>query len=239
MRILWATLRIAFAVAGVAAIVGQLVLSISVVEGSGRSVGLLIWNFFSFFTIDSNVLAVVVLLLGAARLVTKPGADPRWFTVLRLVAVTYMTTTGVVYNLLLRNIELPQGSTLPWSNEILHVVAPAFMVLDWLLAPGRTPLGYWRSIRVVVVFPIVWAVYTLIRGPFVPNELTGASYWYPYPFLNPHQSPNGYLSVALYILLIAAIIGLIAAGAVWVSRRGRRHRDDHRERRSEAVTTTG
>jgi hypothetical protein len=234
MRILWAVLRIVFAAAGAAAIVGQLAFSISVIEDSGRTVSLLVWNFFSFFTVDSNVLAVAVLLLGSYVLLSRRGPDPRWFTVLRLVAVTYMTTTGVVYNLLLRNVDLPQGSTLPWSNEILHLVAPIFMLLDWCFAPGRTPLPYWRSIRVVVIFPIVWAAYTLVRGPFVPNEVTGATYWYPYPFLDPNQSPNGYLSVAFYVVLIAAIIGLVAAGAIWVSRRGMR-RDDERPEARESV----
>jgi carbon starvation protein CstA len=222
MRILWAILRIVVAAGVIAAIVGQLMRSVSLVEGSDRSVALLFWNFFSFFTVDSNTLAVVVLLMGAWFLFTRSGPDAHWFTVLRLVLVTYMTTTGVVYNLLLRNVDLPQGSTLPWSNEVLHVIAPIFVLLDWLLAPGRTPLPYWRSIRIVVIFPVIWAAYTLIRGPFTPNELTGASSWYPYPFLNPNQSANGYLSVAFYVLLIAVIIGVIAAGAIWVSRLGSR-----------------
>jgi carbon starvation protein CstA len=234
MRVAWAVLRIIVAGAVVAAIVGQLALSISVAERSGRTVGLLVWNFFSFFTVDSNALTVVVLLMGAWFLLTRGGPDTRWFTVLRLVLVTYMTTTGIVYNLLLRNVDLPQGSTLPWSNEVLHVVAPLFVLLDWLLAPGRTPLPYWRSIRVVVVFPIVWAAYTLVRGPFTPNEVTGASYWYPYPFLDPHRSENGYLSVVFFVVLIAAIIGLVAAGAIWVSRRGS---GDGRPRTHEADAT--
>jgi hypothetical protein len=49
--------------------------------------------------------------------------------------------------------------------------------------------------------------------------MRGHGYWYPYPFLDPHLSPNGYLSVTFYIILIAAVIGLTAAGVVWVSRR--------------------
>ncbi len=220
MRIFWAVLRIIAAGAVVAAIVGQLVVSAENVAAAGKSVGLLFWNFFSFFTIDSNTLTVVVMLMGAFFLLTRKGDDTRWFTVLRVALVTYMSTTGIVYNLLLRNVELPQGTvTVEWSNTILHVIGPIFVVLDWLLAPGRIPLPYWKTIRVVVIFPIIWAVYTLIRGPFTPNEATGADYWYPYPFLDPHLSPNGYLSVAFYVILIAVIIGLVAALAIYVSRR--------------------
>lgn len=219
MRVLWAILRIVFAGAALAAIIGQMAHSIEQVVSSGRSVGLFVWNFFSFFTIESNSLTVVVLLMGAYFLLTRKGEDTHWFTVLRLVLFTYMSTTGIVYNLLLRNVELPQGTTVPWSNEILHLIGPAFIIIDWLFAPGRIPLPYWKTIRVVVIFPIIWAAYTLIRGPFIPNELTGESYWYPYPFLNPNISPNGYLSVSFYVILIAVIIGLVAALGVYISRR--------------------
>jgi len=32
-------------------------------------------------------------------------------------------------------------------------------------------------------------------------------------------SPQGYVSVAFYVVLIAAVIGLTAAGVLWISRR--------------------
>ncbi len=155
-----------------------------------------------------------------AGLTRKGAADPAWFNGLRAAIVTYMVVTGVVYNLLLRNVELPQGTTVPWSNEILHVVGPLWMLLDWLLVSGRLALA-WKSILFIVIFPLVWGIYTLIRGPITPDEMQGKDYWYPYPFLNPNISPNGYLSVAFYIILIAVVIGITAAGVVWVSRRKR------------------
>jgi len=222
MRITFAVARLAVAGAIVAAVVGQLATSLAywrdVVGIEDPTIQVV--NFFSFFTIESNLLAVVVLVAGAIILLARRGEDPRWFLVLRLCVVTYMVTTGIVYNLLLRGIQLPQGSTLPWSNEILHVVGPLWMLLDWLLAPGRRPLA-WRSAWVVVVFPIVWAGYTLIRGPLTADAVLGRDYWYPYPFLDPNLAPTGYWSVALYIVLIAAVIGLTALAAVWISRRAR------------------
>ncbi|CAN5195589.1 Pr6Pr family membrane protein [soil metagenome] len=220
MRILFAVLRVAVAAATVAAVVAQLDQSISNWVAAGvTNLPLSILNFFSFFTIESNVLAMVFCLIGAFLLVARRGTpDPAWFNGLRAGATTYMVVTGIVYNLLLRGIELPQGTTVPWSNEVLHVVVPVWMLLDWLLVPGRAQLA-WKSIVGVIVFPIVWVVYTLVRGPFTPDELHGRSYWYPYPFLNPNLSQNGYLSVSFYVILIAVVIGLTAAGVVWVSRR--------------------
>ncbi len=220
MRILFALIRIAVAVAIVAAIVAQLGQSVSNwIAGGVTNLSITYANFFSFFTIESNVATVVVCLIGAFFLLTRKGAaDPTWFNCFRAAVATYMIVTGIVYNLLLRNVELPQGTTVPWSNEVLHVVAPLWMLLDWLLVSGRLALA-WKAIWGIIVFPLVWGIYTLIRGPFTPDEMLGRDYWYPYPFLNPNLSQNGYLSVSFYIILIAVVIGLTAAGVVWVSRR--------------------
>jgi hypothetical protein len=128
-----------------------------------------------------------------------------------------MLVTGVVYNTLLRGIPLPQGATVGWSNEVLHVVVPILMLLDLLFAPRRRALP-WSAITVTAIFPIVWVIYTLVRANLVISPATGDPWWYPYPFLNPHQ-PGGYGSVALYVLLIAAIIIGVAALVVAVGRR--------------------
>jgi hypothetical protein len=219
MRTLFGILRIGIAAAIVAAIVGQLTLSFTNWNAAGvQHLWISVVNFFSFFTIESNVATIAVGLVGAWYLFSRKGDDPMWFNTFRAAVVTYMVTTGVVYNLLLRGVELPQGTTLPWSNEVLHVVAPAYLLLDWLFAPGRFAIPV-RKIWPMLIFPLVWGVYTLIRGPITPDEVGHKPYWYPYPFLNPNLSPEGYFSVAFYIVLIAAVIGLAAAGILWLSRR--------------------
>lgn len=218
VRISFAIGRVLVAAAIAAAVVAQLMRSTSVwIDGGVTNLTLSYVNFFSFFTIESNVATVVVVLIGAVLLLRRTGDDPLWFTRVRLAVATYMVVTGVVYNLLLRSIELPQGSTVGWSNEILHVVGPVWMLLDWLFAPGRTRLD-WSAIWGVVVFPLVWVTYTLVRGPFTPNELSGAPYWYPYPFLNPYLPDNNVFTIAFYVLLIAMIICVTAAGLIRVSR---------------------
>lgn len=212
MRPLVAVLRVAGAAAIVVAIVAQLLRTVENTRAAGGDVGFVLQNFFSFFTIESNVLAVISLAVGAV-VVALGRTETAAPTVFRLVAVTYMTVTLIVYNLLLRGIELPQGQTVPWSNEILHVVGPLLVIADWLFAPGRGRLE-WKHVWAVVVFPIAWAAYTLIRGPIVN--------WYPYPFLDPTNSENGYLSVAFYVILIASVMVGVGSAAIWVSRRRER-----------------
>jgi hypothetical protein len=178
----WSALRAAMAVLGAAAIIAQAVTSIGGAISNGRDVGTTVANFFSFFTILSNVLAVIVLvsLVAWYWLRGRRGAspEPRGIAIALASVTTYMIITGVVYNTLLRGIPLPQGTTVPWSNEVLHVVAPLFLLVDLFLAPRRRCLG-WGAIAAVLVFPLVWVVYTMLRGPLVTNPLTGDAYWYP------------------------------------------------------------
>lgn len=219
MRILFAVLRVAVAIAIIAAIVGQLQTSLVYWAGiGGVDVGTHLVHFFSFFTIESNVLSIAVLLIGAWFLITRKGADPVWYNTLRAATVSYMAVTGIVYNLLLRGVELPQGATLAWSNEVLHVVACLWLIIDWVLAPGRSPIAA-NQLWKILVFPIVWVVYTLVRGPLVADTVYGNDFWYPYPFLNPNTSAEGYFTVAFYVMLIAVAIGAAAAGVLWISRR--------------------
>ena len=221
MRPLFIVLRFAVVAAIAAAIIGQLAASIDFWHSRGvTDITVQVVNFFSFFTVESNAAAAVMLAVGAVFLIARPGPDSAGFTLVRASIVTYMVVTGIVYNLLLRGVELPQGSTVAWSNEILHVVAPVYLLLDWIFAPGRVPLAA-RKIWPVLIFPILWVAYALIRGPFVIDDVYGNDFWYPYPFLNPVTSANGYLSVTFYVILIAAVIGLVAAGVLWISRRSK------------------
>lgn len=215
MTAVFVVLRIVAALAIGAAVVGQIVTSLAFWQSQGLTdIGFRLTNFFSFFTIESNVAATVVLVMAVGLTLMKKS--PVWFTVLRAVVTTFMVTTGIVYNLLLRGIELPQGATLDWSNEILHLWGPLYMIVDWIFAPGRHRLE-WKHIGTIIAFPMVWAVYTLVRGPLTYDVVTGGA-WYPYPFLNPDLSANGYLSVAFYVILIAAVIGLTGAGVIRISR---------------------
>ena len=61
--------------------------------------------------------------------------EPRGIAIALACVTTYMIVTGIVYNTLLRGVELPQGVTVWWSNEILHVVAPLLLLADLFFAP--------------------------------------------------------------------------------------------------------
>lgn len=220
MRYLFAVVRTVMAVAILAATGVTLGSSVAFWTESGfRDTTTLMVNFFSYFTIESNIAAAVVLVIGAVLLVLRRADDPRWYTVLRAAVVAYMAITGLVYNLLLRGLPVTAGGeSPPWTNEVMHLIAPIYLVLDWLLAPGRTPLP-WKHIATVLAFPIVWVFYTMVRGPLVFDQVKEVQTWYPYPFLNPASFDSGYGTVWIYIVLIAVAFGIVGTAVIWVSRR--------------------
>lgn len=163
-------------------------------------------EYFMFFTIQGAMITITVLLFGSV-MSWRQSRDSARFTTARLAVLSYAVVTAVVYNVLLRGIPDEGFVTTPWPGEIMHVWIPIFIVLDWLLAPGR-PAVAWSALGVVVMYPLAWVAVTLVRGSLTE--------WYPYPFLNPE---TGWRSVALYVLAIAAFIIAIAAAGIGIARR--------------------
>ena len=151
-------------------------------------------NYFSYFTIDSNLIAAAVLLVGAAGL--PATRTPGWVLV-RGAAVVYMSVTGIVFTLLLSNTDV--DTAIPWVNTVVHELIPLVVVADWLLDPPATRLTL-RQGLLWLSFPIVWIVYTMIRGALVDR--------YPYPFLDPAN--GGYATVAVYCVGILVVMAVVA-----------------------------
>lgn len=177
-------------------VAGTLAILTAVFYQLGHGLGGRSWsttNYFSYFTILSNLFAAGILLAGALR---GPGPQSRTFDLLRGAAVMYMLTTGIVFAVLLSGHKV----STPWANAILHKIMPLMMIVDWLIDPPRTQLPL-RDTLLWLSFPLAYIAYTLIRGAIVN--------WYPYFFVNPHHS-GGYLAVAGGILAIGVgMIGLI------------------------------
>jgi hypothetical protein len=216
--IVWSVLRALVAVAIVAAIVAQAISTFGFAVADGLHVATTVANFFSFFTILSNLATAIVLGWAVVFALSHPRGvrDPRPLAVALVCVTTYMSITGVVYNLLLRD-TFVGPDTVGWSNEILHVWAPLFLVADLFLAPRRRGLR-WSAAVAALAFPLVWVVYTFVRAPLITNPRTGDPRWYPYPFLDPQLNPGDWLGVWAYVLGIAVAIIAVAFAVVAIGR---------------------
>ncbi len=162
-------------------------------------------NFFSFFTIQSNLLAVVALFL--LVLVPRERRTPL-VDGFRSGVVLYMAITGVVFALLLSGLQEELQTTIPWVDFVVHKLMPVVLVADWLVDPPRHRLPRW-TVLAWLSYPLAWFGYTLVRGEVVD--------WYPYPFVD--VSRIGYDGVLGRSLVLA--IGFAAAGAalLWLGNR--------------------
>lgn len=160
-------------------------------------------NFFSFFTVLTNTLAVVVL---SYALVNRPSAARRFFlapAVSSGIAVS-IVVVGLAYNLLLRHLWQPEGFQFI-ADELLHDVMPVLFAVYWwrYVRKGQlrfTHIGLW------VIYPLVYFGYALLRG-----DLLGQ---YQYPFIDvstlgyPQVFVNAGGILAGFVLIAAVVVGV-------------------------------
>ncbi|MDH6237725.1 Pr6Pr family membrane protein [Cryobacterium sp. CG_9.6] len=165
-------------------------------------------NFFSYFTVQSAIAAILVLGLAALIALRRPR-DPAWLDMARAMITTYILVSGVVYALIvLQASGANYAIAVPWSSQVLHFWIPALALLDWIVDPFKARVP-WRYLPWVIVFPITWLVFTLIRG-----DRMG---WYPYFFLDARQV-SGPTETVFYCAIIVGIITGIAALLVALTR---------------------
>jgi hypothetical protein len=166
-------------------------------------------EYFVYFTVNTTMIAVVLLALTGVSMVREPR-DAVLLTSAALALVPLAIVTGVVYNLTLRGRPTEAYLGMAWENEVLHVAMPLFLAADWfvlrLFDRGRPALP-WSALWIALVFPVLWVVVTFTRG-----LVTG---WYPYPFLEPEA---GFVVNAGYIGGISVFVVVIAALGILISR---------------------
>lgn len=170
-------------------------------------------EYFAYFTIQSSLIAAVVLAVTAIRsLQSKP--DSKTLTLARLSVSTYAIVVAVVYNALLRGTPVLPGDPdfgYNWPvapNEILHVWAPIFILLDFALTITLTKLSF-RQIFWVLLFPLAWLIFTIVRGLNTD--------WWAYWFLNPNEK-GGVTGVIVYVLGIVVFMLVSASISLGLNR---------------------
>ncbi len=195
--------RIALASLALAGIVTQL--CITVINQHS------VTNFFSYFTILSNIIASIVFIVSAVRL-AKGYVPNKFDDTVRGASIVYMTFVGVVFSILLRDADL--GDLVPWINTVHHYIMPVAVIVDWVLQPPKAKINA-HAAFIWLLFPTVYVLYSLIRG-----AITG---FYAYPFFDPNVQ-NGYSGVVIYGAGMLAAFVALSFGVRWIANNSRIHR---------------
>lgn len=158
-------------------------------------------NFFSFFTIQSNLIGAAVLLYLVFRAGQRRSARVEWW---RGAAAVYLTVAFAVVVFLPSNLDF--GLQLPWVDVVLHKIVPVIIVADYLIDPPTTRLTLSDGL-LWLVYPLAWLGYAMVRGPIAG--------WYPYPFLDPAKGGYGPVAVTVVAILIAGAV--LCAAYVWLA----------------------
>ncbi len=154
-------------------------------------------RFFSFFTVESNLL----VLAAALTLVANPARDGRWWRVVRLDALLGIVITFIVFATILAGQVHHTGIGI-WINAGLHYVSPIMAVIGWAIWGPRPRIDR-ATIAWAFVWPVAWVGYTFIHG--------AASGWWPYPFLNAdrHGWPVAIRNTAGVFILAFLILAIL------------------------------
>lgn len=147
----------------------------------------------SYFTIECNVLVLVL----AASHAHHPDRDGRLWRVLHVDALLGIAITGVVFSTVLAPIVRVSGLAFA-TNVVFHYVTPVAVVLGWLVF-GPRPRVDRPALLAAAVWPAAWIAWTMAHG-----AVTG---WYPYPFMDVDR---------LGLAVTARNIAFVVAGAVVV-----------------------
>lgn len=196
-------LQIAGLVIGLAGLVLQFCISIPASMEAGRSLLGSIVFLFSFFTILTNIGAVLVYtsLLSSTGYAWLPAFAG--FRMRAGIAVS-ITLVFIVYATVLSQLWHPQGLFL-LCDVLLHYVTPVLFLLWWLMAgaDGRTR---WNDISWWMLYPVAYLIYAPARAP-IAGEV-------PYPFLD--VAKNGVATVAISAAAVTGLFLVLCVVAVLV-----------------------
>lgn len=183
----------------------QLMLSLQLVAGQGKTAldGLVVY--LGYFTVLTNLLVAVSLSLPLLR----PGSGAaRWFQrpgVATAVAVN-IALVGLTYHLLLRHVWDPQGLQ-KLADVALHYVVPLLCLLHWWFAMPPTRMA-WHAPLAWAAWPLTYLAYALLRGLWLQT--------YPYPIID--VAALGYLRTLLNALGLLVVFLLVGVAFVAVAR---------------------
>ena len=160
-----------------------------------------IFRFFSFFTIDTNILVALCFTFIFLRNNSRLGRFFSKTTTITAITV-YIIIVGIVYNVILRSTWNPQGMQ-KLVDELLHSAIPALFIIFWLTFVPIEHLK-WKNAFPWLIYPFIYMAYAIIHGIITK--------FYPYPFVEVNEL--GYNKALLNAALVLLIIFLLSLGLI-------------------------
>lgn len=162
---------------------------------------------FSFFTVQSNILCLIVMCVLLIKYFLGRDICSRSLIYFKGMALSAIICTFLVYHFAESVVKYPVLSSgifsLPFTTILSHYVVPFMFVLDWIIFQ---PKGYfkWWHIAGWLAFPLIYFISFLTRCFCNSASAFEKVKKYPYFFLD--YETLGIYEFCGYILLLLIII---------------------------------
>lgn len=165
-------------------------------------------SMFKYYTIDSNILQMIVSIVIVYLLCRKGSVIPSWLSTLHLVSAVCLTVTFLIALLVLAPQEGFAYYFLQDVAPINHFLGPLLSVLTFLFMerpkrlPGRAVLAPMAATLLYGVIALILNVLRVIEGPYF--------------FLQVYEVSPG--TIAMWFGIIAALCLMLSGFYMWIRR---------------------
>jgi hypothetical protein len=152
----------------------------------------------NYYTLLSNIACLVFFAVAVFR-----GARPR----AEAAMVYCIAITGIIYAVLLAPADFGTPRFASFSNLTLHYVAPAMVLLDWLIFAPKGKIRTTDPLRWLLM-PLCYFIYILVRSTFA-GDIGDTGSAFPYDFIDPAVA-GGWGKMLVGVIPVAA--GMAALG---------------------------
>jgi len=170
-------------------------------------------NFFSYFTIQSNIL----VMIASALIALKPDRGGTVFGILRMAGLVGITITGIIFSTVLAG-KVEFDGIAWWTDKAFHYIVPAMAVIGFVAMKPRTRLD--KNSLWFVGWAVAWLAYTLIRAEVADPVYAVTSTTFskvPYDFLDVDVHGSGSVAIACAGVTVLALA--LATFYIWLSKR--------------------
>ncbi len=143
-------------------------------------------NFLSYFTVQSNILAI------ASLIIMLTNSKSKLWRLIKFGTAVNITITLITYWLFL-SYSVPYFGLAQVTNLLIHLIIPFLYIANWLLYSPKH-IDY-KDAFIWMIYPLsYYLIFCLIKGL--------ATNWYPYYFVDLNQFT--FIQTLPYVITVAA-----------------------------------
>jgi len=183
------------------------------------------WGQFWFFTLQTNMLVIVITMLLIISQICKLCKISNsiifksWLNLLHIASTFYITITGVIYCFVLVPVAILTNNlisaSLSYRDIFLHIFVPALSIIDYFALNDKIHIS--KSSAVLFLFyPFLYVLAIFSRAALGGSSFPGGSS-YPYFFIDPTFNNQGWLPVIFYSTLCLILFYLLALLYIYIN----------------------